>query len=75
MGSEPPRHYTKPFKMRIVDPIPFCPLPGLSSCVRERGNFWSDDHQECDCDCINTCDPIDATTELDFEAPGIISLL
>ena len=34
-----------------------CPLPGLGHCVRERCNFWDEDHEECTCDCFDTGDP------------------
>jgi hypothetical protein len=55
------------------DTTPICPRPGQGPCIRERCNFWDEDHQECAGDCLDTCDPPDATSKLDLEAPCVIS--
>ena len=57
----------------INDTIPICPLPGIGPCVRERCNFWDEDHQECTSDCFATYDPIDVTSKPELDAPCVIS--
>jgi hypothetical protein len=51
---------------------PICPLPGLGYCVRERCNFWDEDHQECTADCYEAGAPSDAS-EPDPDTPCVIS--
>jgi len=50
------------------DTSPICPLPGLGYCVRERCNFWDDDHEECTAACFD-----DADSRPDPDAPCVMS--
>ena len=52
---------------------PICPLPGLGQCVRERCNFWDEEHEECTSDCLDTGDPTDAGSTRDPDGPCVIS--
>ena len=49
------------------DPFPICPLPALGYCVRERCNFWDDDHEECTAACFD-----DPGSRPDPDAPCLI---
>ncbi|MGB8991267.1 MAG: hypothetical protein WCD80_04355 [Desulfobaccales bacterium] len=55
------------------DTSPICPLPGLGYCVRERCNFWDDDHEECTAACFCNNDPMDAGSQPDPDAPWVMS--
>ena len=52
---------------------PICPLPGLGHCVRERGNFWDEDQEECTGDCFDTCGPVEGGSNRDPDGPCVIS--
>ena len=53
--------------------IPICPIPGLGHCVRERGNFWDEDKEECTNDCFDTCDPVEVGSPRDPDGTCVIS--
>ncbi len=50
---------------------PICPIPGLGYCVRERGNFWDDDRQQCSGACFVSCESLEVGV-VDSEAPCTI---
>jgi hypothetical protein len=35
---------------------PFCPIPNIGYCVRERCNFWDEDQEECTAACFDAQD-------------------
>jgi hypothetical protein len=50
-----------------------CPLPGLGHCVRERCNFWDEDHEACACDCFDPGGPVEAVPNPDPDGLCVIS--
>jgi hypothetical protein len=43
---------------------PVCPIPYLGRCLRERGNFWDEDLQECSGLCFGEYEAQEETASL-----------
>jgi hypothetical protein len=35
---------------------PFCPIPGMGYCIRERCNYWHEAKEECTATCFDSTD-------------------
>jgi hypothetical protein len=52
---------------------PFCPIPHVGYCVRERCNFWDEDQEECTAACFNAQDQAPPDYSSHSGAPCLIN--
>ena len=52
---------------------PFCPIPDMGYCIRERCTFWDEDRQECTGTCFDAQDQAQSDYSFDSEGPCVIN--
>jgi hypothetical protein len=57
----------------LDDDSPFCPIPHVGYCVRERCNFWDEDQEECTAACFNAQDQAQSDYSSHPGAPCLIN--
>jgi len=52
---------------------PFCPIPDLGYCIRERCTFWDEERQECTGTCFDASDTAASGSPDHPDGPCIIN--
>jgi hypothetical protein len=52
---------------------PFCPIPDMGYCIRERCPFWDEERQECTGTCFDAQDQAQPDYSFHPDGPCIIT--